>query len=225
MDNNKNKTILISKNNKKIILAKEFKEQKFVSIKISSSIEIIDKEAFLNCHKLKYVYFEKGSKLKRISEYAFLGCSSLEYIDLPASLKSIEFNAFGGTKILKNISEYKGCKYVGSKTNPYLMLYESKNEKEKIVVHKKTKYILNSAFLDDQKIKHITLNKSLIQIGEYAFDGCINLKSIRIKENHNLKVILDNAFDNCMSLSNIYLKKQTISINKDTIKGFILKNK
>lgn len=221
----KDKPYYLLKIGKKVIFKKEFKGELFHKINIASTVEIIEEEAFSNCSALKQVYFKKGSKLKRIKEYAFLNCSSLEYIDFPSSLISIGFNAFGGCAFLKNVTYYNGAKYVGNDKNPYLMLYESCYEKEHISLNPKTKFILNSAFLDDHKIKSITFNKALTQIGEYAFDGCINLKSIRIKENNQLVEILDSAFDDCNKLVKLHIKKQTFSINLNNVISFILKNK
>lgn len=185
------------------VISKEmFKYRELNFVKIPKSVIKIEESAFEGCANLLNVFLDEDSDLKIIEDNAFFNCSKLENVDIPKSINSIGFNVFGNTKIVHDYIEYKGAKYIGTKENRFLMLFESLYSSKEIEIHKDTKFILNSAFVDDLKIQKLIINENLIEIGEYAFDGCINLKEI-IKVKNKQKInIKDCAFINCMSLKN-----------------------
>lgn len=94
------------------------------SIEIPASVETIGVYAFLGCHSLAKVTFEKGSKLKEISGYGyyvekrypathwhgvFSDCP-ITSIEIPASVESIEECAFQGCSQLASVTFEKGSK-------------------------------------------------------------------------------------------------------------------
>ena len=48
-----------------------FKNSKIKSVTISTSVAVIEKEAFCHCNDLECVTFAKGSQLERIGDYCF----------------------------------------------------------------------------------------------------------------------------------------------------------
>ena len=69
-------------------------------------------------------------------------------------------------------NEYGGCLYIGTKTNPYHLLYAVKDTSmQKCVLHPNTKVIGAFAFDGCTQLAEITLNDSLISINASAFYG------------------------------------------------------
>lgn len=61
-------------------------------VKLPAGLEVIEKEAFMECDNLERV--EMPETLKEIGERAFFGCYSLKKIELPEGLKIIDREAF-----------------------------------------------------------------------------------------------------------------------------------
>lgn len=102
------------------------------SIEIPASVETIGDHAFLRCHSLAKVTFEKGSKLKEISGYGyyvekrypathwhgvFSDCP-ITSIEIPASVESISACAFSPCSQLASVTFEKGSmlKTIGGKS-------------------------------------------------------------------------------------------------------------
>ena len=66
---------------------------KFIEKKIPSSVNLIDKRAFIDCHSLKNVLFENPSIIPSIKADSFMNCPSLEnYFQLKKGKKMILFD-------------------------------------------------------------------------------------------------------------------------------------
>ena len=77
----------------KTIASGAFRGNQYIdSLIISSGIEVIEKNAFYNCYRMRYV--ELPSTLTTIGEYAFAYCGNLQNLILPSSLTSIGDFAF-----------------------------------------------------------------------------------------------------------------------------------
>ena len=105
-------------------------------------------------------------------------------------------HGLGGTsldsKYLQFLNEYENAYYLGTKENPYIMLYAVKNKD-----------------LTDIKIN----NQCCIISGFY---DCANLKEISIPE--NVSIICGGAFRNCKSLTSITIPDGVKSIGSETFK-------
>lgn len=73
------------------------------SVVIPLSLEIIDGDLFLNCYKLKYIYFQEPSRVQTIGFFSFFGCNQLEQIILPSSVSSVGVKTFTSCLSLKYI--------------------------------------------------------------------------------------------------------------------------
>ena len=67
------------------------------------------------------------------------------------------------------------------------------------------------AFVDCTSLESITIPSALVEIGDYAFDGCSHLKEVILNE--GLQKIGDYAFINCSSLESITLPSTLVEID------------
>jgi hypothetical protein len=72
-----------------------------ILVYIPSSVTILRRSCFNECHSLSTLTFESNSKLYRIEAEAFQGCSSLKSICIPASVQMIDGSAFIDSGISK----------------------------------------------------------------------------------------------------------------------------
>ena len=152
--------------------------------------------AFMHCDGVKRITLPES--VKRIEWEAFLGCTALETVCLPESVEEIEERAFMGCRSLK-YSEYGGCRYIGSKSNPYLALAFCDNkEATEANIHKDTRLILARAFEECEKLKKAVIPNGVRYIGTSAFEGCASLEAVAFPE--SLRIIESSAFSFCESL-------------------------
>lgn len=146
---------------------------------INNGIEEIGYNAFKECINLKNV--EISESVKNINNGAFWGCINLENIELPESIENIGLGAFYGCNNLKNVImsdsveqiEYHAFKDCSNLTN--------------IKISNNLKDIKVGAFKNCKNLKSIEL---VGEIGEYAFRGCTDLRSVIIK---NADTILEDG--------------------------------
>ena len=160
------------------------------SIILPDGITSIKKGTFYYCTKLKSITISES--IKSIGERAFYG-SGLISISIPQSVTSIGDYAFGGCSKLSEI-------YVESANTNY--------ESQDGVLFNKTTIICYPA----NKIETAyTIPKSVTNIGNYAFDNCINLTSVTIP--NSVTSIGKYAFDDCINLASITIPNSVTSID------------
>ncbi len=64
-----------------------------------------------------------------------------------------------------------------------------------------TRCIAEGAFKENQEIEHVWFPKSIVSIGESAFEECNNLQGVEFEKGSNLREIQDWAFHRCKELS------------------------
>jgi hypothetical protein len=72
-------------------------------IELPASLEVIGKAAFSSCKTLNKVSFQNGSKLKEIEAKAFQYDTKLKEIELPEGLESIKESAFDGCSEVEKV--------------------------------------------------------------------------------------------------------------------------
>ena len=168
------------------LLVKEIGEGAFMnqlmeSIKIPSTVEIVDEHALSNCQNLKKVII--GSGLKEIDKYAFCNNPKLESIIVDPA------NNF--------IDSREGCNAIIDKSSNVLI----KGCKTTIIPDSVV-LIEKYAFYGCSELTYIVIPDSVTTINESAFHSCTSLETIVISE--KLEVINNFAFTKCESLKTIF---------------------
>ena len=158
-----------------------FMNQMIESIKIPSTVEVIDEHAISNCKNLKKVII--GSGLKEIDKYAFCNNPKLESIIVDPANKYID-SRYGCNAIIDKPSNVliKGCKTT--------------------VIPNSVVLIEKYAFYGCSELTYIVIPDSVTTINESAFHSCTSLETIVISE--KLEVINNFAFTKCQSLKTIF---------------------
>ncbi len=187
------------------------------SVAISNKITKIDGSAFYNCASLTGVYItditawtniefetansnplyyakelylngelvtnlELPNTVTNLNGFAFANCTSLTSVTIPASVNNIAGNAFYGCNNLETID-------VASENTFYFSV-------DNCVVETASSTLILSAVNST-----IPTDGSVTRIGNYAFDGRLDLKTITIPS--AITAIGDYAFKDCINLTSI----------------------
>lgn len=187
---------------------------------LQDGLEVIGKDAFSSCRNIKQIALP--SSLTTIGENAFQGVP-FKYIALPKSVQKIGEGAFadyhGKTKatflVAKNsyaeryVIEH-GYKYhimdckegFASTKNVYDgTLFVAGKLGKTLKVGNDTKRIAKEAFKNCEKIETVAFPASLLEIQDYAFDGCASIKSLKFA--NGIERIARAAFRNCKKIEKL----------------------
>jgi hypothetical protein len=166
-----------------------------------------------------------GIPVTEIANSAFNNQNSFNTFYLPDTLKVL--GEFAIPEEAGNIIIKGGVKYLGSKTNPYVVAVQSASEDQPTMTFVEGCKFINSYFkFRNSTITDITFPSSLLQINGFAFSHC------KIKElnfNEGLRTIGDSTFSGCSDLTKINLpnsleKIGTNAFNCSITELFIPKN-
>ena len=164
-----------------------------------------------NCANIKNITL---TNVTGIGDYAFAYCNALYSFTLPDCVMSVGENVFyrcDGLEeitcatyvlpLLKNSAEnVKKLRVVGGETiGEYA--FSSCNSLKELVIGEGVSAIDDNAFYHCRHLCKVSLPKTLISIGAFAFDDC-GLTSITIPE--NVSLIGKNAFYGCESLLEVF---------------------
>ena len=144
------------------------------SIVIPANVKMIEARAFKGCSSLKTVTFEKGSQLKTIGgnynnpnyNGAFSDCTALTSIEIPASVETIEQEAFKGCSRLATVTFEKGSQLKSIGGGKSL-----------------------GAFMDCTALTSIEIPASVETIEATAFIGCSSLETVTFEKGSQLQTI------------------------------------
>ena len=164
--------------------------------------------AFYQCGSM-YSYYNTGRYALKsivipegvtyIGDHAFDGCEMLEKVTLPDSLERVGVHVFPTSYIhsLKYIT-YENAKYIGSESNPYLLLLDSTDKYiTSCNIHEDTKIIAGAAFYACD-IESIIIPENVDFIGSGVFSDCDSLKHVSISG--SFKYLDGSAFSGCDNL-------------------------
>ena len=80
------------------------------SLTIPRTVELIERNCFLNCKSLESVVLESGSSLNSVGSFAFCGCLSLTQVLIPATVTVLWANCFGKCPSLGSVTIERGSK-------------------------------------------------------------------------------------------------------------------
>lgn len=150
-------------------------------------------------------YFEMSKECTVVADNAFSAerFQSMYRIYVSDNVKffgSYALNTFAKDKIQYN--EYKGGKYLGNDTNPYVVLVSvSDPTVNTFEIHPNTKVIYCEAFKNCQNLVSLTIPNGVTHIGKNAFWHCYALQELIIPD--SVQLIDENAFFMCTSLSKL----------------------
>ena len=143
---------------------------------IPANVETVGDTAFICCAQLEEVVIQDG--VTSIGREAFAMCEKLKTVILPNTLADMGNNVFKDSPAIEyNI--YEGMKYLGSATNPYLVLV-GRNEGTRLVTHADTVFIMSHAFYNCEDIVSVELGQNVRYIGSSALKGMDLLKTITV---------------------------------------------
>lgn len=130
----------------------------------------------------------------------FAGCTYLSEVNLPSKLTSIPEKMFNNCSSLTNIVIPNTVTYIGN-------LAFSLSAIENIILPDSVITTDSYAFQQCLELKSITLSSNLIEIGIGLFKGCTSL--VEINNTSSITTISTKAFEDCNSLKNIYFPNVT----------------
>lgn len=169
-----------------------------------------------------------------IGSYAFEDCDSLLKVDLPKTVRYIEYRAFAECALLKEVDIPSTVRYIGeeafygddelqavkcSGNLAYIgdSAFEGCDSLVSAVFGGGVKELGNRAFFGCVSLNRVKLGKDLASVGNYAFGNCKALEKIGFGE--GLLSIGLRAFDSCSSLSKIKLPSTVASIGRYAFEG------
>ena len=177
---------------------------KLSEVSLPTNLITLGSNAFYGCESLKSI--EIPSKLLVISEYAFHNCKSLESLVIPDNITTVNRYAFAGCSQLSSVHFGTGIENFYSDA-----LYDCG-----AVMKVSGETIPASAFYDSNTIRELTIDDSVVTIGDRAFYST-NLESVTFGA--NVKTLGNEAFEGCTYLMDVTLNEGLESIGNDAFEG------
>lgn len=187
---------------------------------IHASTVSIGNGAFTGCSFLTKVAFAAGGGDINFGSYVFKDCARLTTIELPATLTSFDGSAFDGCERITNI--------IVDPANPVLTTVDNvlytKDMTELLYFPRNLELDLDalpwdtltklgaSAFKNNPQVKNVKIGANIVELGDGAFEGCINLESVEFLNTTDDMIIGDRVFMNCAKLTNVILPAKTSKI-------------
>ena len=167
----------------------------------------ISYQAFRNYTRLTKI--SMGDNVEVINNFGFAGCKNLTDVKLSNSLYDAGYKAFENCTRLENIT------LPVSLTGNASEMFSGCKSLKKVEFAEGATKIPNGLFKNDS-ITSFVCPESIVEIGEYAFENCSNLKEAKFSD--NLEIIGKGAFWNCDKIQEIELPKglkemRTVSVN------------
>ena len=185
------------------------------SIRLPASLELVEKEAFLDCKELAEVYY--GGTLEQWEKLDIrLDNTELKSAHIICTDGELDHSRSCGDHLTWSLDE-ENCVLTISGTGD-MWNYKSvcapwRDKANKIlscVVEPGVESIGAYAFYGNGSLKDVTLPESLRQIGEHAFESCRGMQEIRIPE--GVIRIGDSAFIYCFALTGVSLPDTLLEI-------------
>ena len=187
-----------------------------VQIAIPKSLEIIGKKAFYQDSKLNIVYLDdtEYSALKTIDDYAFAECTGLTNfchftsVKFPANLENIGAYAFKDCKKISKLPLSAGISTMGAGA------FSGCTGVESVSVPKNLEVIPESAFEGCILLTSVGITDShkIRVIGKKAFKDCENLGAFIAA---SVKEVGDGAFQGCVNLVSIKFYSNEVAFGAD----------
>ena len=158
---------------------------KLTNLTIANTVTIMGESAFEDCTGITEVSLNTG--LTEVATNLFKNCTKLKNVSLPSTVKTIRTGAFDG------------CVEIG-KADQTLYPFDLSNVNE-----------IESYAFRNTAIATPTFSNKLSLIGEYAFDGCLNIAEVVIATDDVTTMIRKYAFTNCKNIEKIDLSANVVT--------------
>ena len=211
-----------------------------VSVTVPKTVVAIGDRAFYACTALTTVTFASGSACTEIGVFAFAECESLRTATIPAGVTTLSDSLFSGCVELKTLNLYgnitavgadafgnckklttreeNGAIYLGSKANPYMILYGVADRTvSALTVNESTLVIGPAALAGCSGLTALTLPESVVSISPYAFSGCASLSLLTLPS--ALRSLGAYALQDCRALTALTLPSGLAEIGTGAFYG------
>ena len=169
-------------------------DKKIENAYIPNGVTKIARNAFAECHCLKYVHFPQ--ELNEIGARAFQNCYSLSYIQLPLNVKTIGASAFMNCTSLAKIDLPEGLNSISD------FAFKCCRSLEDFFMPSRLSSIGVQAFESCTALRYVHMPAGITIIRRGTFGKCHSLTSIVIDS--GVSVIENGAFAGCTSLQSVY---------------------
>lgn len=190
------------------------------SFTIHKTTTAIGNEAFSGCSFLNTVEFAEDGGEISFGAYVFKDCARLTKVKLPSTLTSFDGSAFDGCDRITEIevdpanqalAVIDGVLYTKDFSE---LLYFPRNldlDFSKLPWDKLTK-LGASAFKNNPKVTSVVIGANITELGDGAFENCINLESVSFANANGDMIMGDRVFMNCAKLTTVVLPTKTSRI-------------
>lgn len=187
-----------------------------ISISIPQSVRSIFDYAFFDCEGLRTIEIPDGVNV--IGFRAFWDCDNLTSVTISKSVRHIDQQAFGYCRNLATISVDAANPYFDSRNSCNAIIETSTNTiirgTAQTVIPEDVKVIGDFAFSGCLPMKSFNIPEGVTSIGSYAFCQCNNLASISLPK--SVGSIGEYAFYNCYNLTSVELPQSVAEIKDYT---------
>lgn len=187
------------------------------NILIPTSVTTIGNSAFSGCNSIMNIEFPNS--VTSIGSSVCSNCSSLKCVTIGESVSKIGRSAFeycGSLKTLYfnaiNCQDFKYNENVfpaGTYCNLNTIIFG--NKVTKIPAYFTYSYYTSGVYRMTN-LKNLVISNSVIEIGNYAFQGCSGLTNVNL--GNSVRVIGENAFSLCSGLTSLIIDNSVTSIGK-----------
>ncbi len=149
-----------------------------------------------------------GKPVRTIGNFAFQNKTGITSVYIPATVTSIDYDAFSGCRGLKSVTFADGSQLNTIDSGAFSDCTALSN----IVIPSGVTSIGSNAFSNCASIKSIVIPAGVSSIDYSTFSGCSGLKSVIFAEGSQLSSIGDFAFQKCTSLESIVIPYRVSSI-------------
>ena len=165
-------------------------------VNIPKTVTLIGNSAFRNCTALTGITIPSG--VTALNTEVFAGCTNLRYVTIPTTVRTIAEDAFynNGSEIdYMTITPTETETTIASR----LFKFEGGFNFKRLILQEGITEIGDFAFWSGNLLEQVNLPESLQKIGEYAFQGCSELKNTLFIPK-SVTSIGAGAFDGCQGL-------------------------